>query len=76
MEDCWWRGNIEDGGTPPFDAGDDEICDILCRLLLGRECDRGRDFERDRERVRDPALLVGRDNVVACTLLLGMPPFT
>ena len=61
---------MDDGGTPFETDCDDEPCEVLrlCRLLLllrGRECERGRDFERERERARDPALLDGRDSVVA-----------
>ena len=61
---------MDDGGTPFETDCDDEPCEVfrLCRLLLllrGRECERGRDFDRERERARDPALLDGRDSVVA-----------
>ena len=62
---------MDDGGTPFETDCDDEPCEVfkLCLLLLlllrGRECERGRDFERERERARDPALLDGRDRVVA-----------
>ena len=55
------------GGTPFEIECDEEPYEVFkfCRLFRGREWERARDLDRERERVRDPALLDGRDKVVA-----------
>ena len=55
------------GGTPfEIECEEDPYEVFKSRLLfLGRECERARDLDRERERVRDPARLDGLDRVVA-----------
>ena len=66
------------GGTPFEIECEEDPYEVFKSLLLfrGRECERARDLDRERERVRDPARLDGLDKVVAWTLPAGIPPFT